>query len=250
LQVPLVWSQTSPGWQGEHVCRSPHPRSTGEQPWTSPASSASAHVLGVQQPPSESHTSPLPHVPQLTGPPQPLLSVPHVAPLQLGGVHGVQTPPTHLLLPLQVAGHATARLPHAFCTLPQRTPASVSHSGGVVLHTPPRHCCPLGQPHCFVWPQPSVIVPQRFVCPLVHESGAHRPASEGIDGTHWLLTQLCPVWQPPQLIGTPHESVPMTPHCPAQDLGWQLVDPLLPTQTCPLRHACPHAYVLPVQRSV
>jgi hypothetical protein len=72
LQVLLVWSQIWPVWQGAHDWRSPHPRSTGEQPLTRPASAASAHVIGAQQPPSLSHTCPLVHVPQLTELPQPL----------------------------------------------------------------------------------------------------------------------------------------------------------------------------------
>jgi hypothetical protein len=176
--------------------------------------------------------------------------LPHVAPLQVAGVHGVQTPPMHLLLPEQLDGHAIQPLPHAFFTLPQETPASLSHSGGVVPHTPLRHCWPFGQPHCLVCPQPSVIVPQRFVVPLEHERGEHWPASIGVDGTHALLTQLCPEGQPPQLIGTPHESVPMTPHLLAHALGWQLELPLLPTHTSLAGHACPHAYVMPVHGSV
>jgi hypothetical protein len=84
------------------------------------------------------------------------------------------------------------------------------------------HCCPDGQEHCFVFPHPSVMVPQRFV----FWSGVHDrtpqpascgPASLGVGVTHWLATHVSPVGHPPQLTPTPHESAPMTPHFPVHE---------------------------------
>jgi hypothetical protein len=115
--------------------------------------------------------------PQLTVGPHPLLTLPHFALPQVGGVHPVHTCPTHSVVPLQEP-HVTLPLPQAFGIEPQNEPPSVSvHSGGVSPHTPPWQLWPLGQPQLLVWPQPFVTVPQRVVCGSGVQVGAGQPPS-------------------------------------------------------------------------
>jgi hypothetical protein len=112
--------------------------------------------------------------------------------------------------------------------------------------------------HAIVWPQPSVTVPQSVVAAVgLQVSVAQRPASAATPpasaGTHALSMQAWPAAHPPQLIATPHASVPTAPHLPAHAFGWQLCDVgsfASATQTSPLAHAVPHAKTLPVQGSV
>jgi hypothetical protein len=106
------------------------------------------------------------------------------------------------------------------------------------------------------FPQTSRTVPQRCVwAEGVHVSGAHAPpASFAVvpDATHWLLTQSCPIGQPPQLMATPHESTPRLPHLPAHVFGWQLCaegPPTAAAQTSPEGQGAPQANVLPVHGS-
>jgi len=200
-------------------------------------------------------------VPQLTEAPHPLLTVPHVSLPHVGAVQLVHVPLTHLFVPSQPP-HWTVPLPQAlamephFAPGPPSTPASAgSHSGGVVAHTPPKHCWPAGHEHCLVLPHPSPIVPHRLTfLSGVQVSGAQpesaTPAS--VSGVQALFTQACPVGHPPQLMGTPQESVPMTPHWPMQVevVSWQLWAgglPTVPTQTSPLPQGMPQAMVSPLQ---
>ena len=80
------------------------------------------------------------HVPQLTAGPQPFDgALPHWRLPHTGAVHAVQTPSVHSVVPVHVPGHASVPLPHALVTLPHLAPPSPSvHSGGSVVHTPPR----------------------------------------------------------------------------------------------------------------
>jgi hypothetical protein len=252
-------SQLSPLGQGAQVFCTPQRKLTGPQPVTRPASSASAQVIGVQQLPlSQVWPPPDAHVPHMTGGPQPLLTLPHVAPPHEGGEHAVHVPAWHVDAPAQ-PGHATVPLPHAFATVPQWAPASVaSHSGGVVLQTPPRHCWPAvhdGQLRTL--PQRSATGPHSVV-PAAgeHVRGPHAapasvtPASRIVSGVHWLARHSCPEGHPPQPMPTPHESVAITPHLPAHDGGLQLWDAPLPSHDCPFGQGLPHASVTPVHGSV
>lgn len=100
-------------------------------------------------------------------------------------------------------------------------------------------------------PQPSVSVPHSVVFWFgVHEStpqpASLGPASLGDGATHWLFTQSSPLGHPPQLIGTPHVSLPMTPHFPVHVGVWQLLCELpSPTHTWPFGHGKPHAITAP-----
>jgi hypothetical protein len=158
-------------------------------------------------------------VPQLTFGPHPLLTSPQVAPLHDGGVHAVHTLLTQLDAPAQLP-HCTVPLPQAFASWPHIEPAPPSaslHSGGGASHSPATQVSPVGHPHCFVCPQPSVIVPQKLRLPFEQMSGAQDgPASVVVCGTHALLTQSLPAGQPPHPMATPQESTPITPHLPAQ----------------------------------
>ena len=128
----------------------PHPRSTGAHPMTVPASIASAHVRGVQHPPS-SQTSVVPHVPQVAAGPHPLLTWPHVRAPHVGGVHAVHLPAVHSVFPAHFDGQATLPLPHALATLPHDSPPSADvHSGGSGAQAPPMHDCPAGHEHAIV----------------------------------------------------------------------------------------------------
>jgi hypothetical protein len=143
---------------------------------------------------------------------------------QLGGVHAVQVPPVQVVLPMQLP-HCTLPLPHAFSIDPHFDPAPPSppmHSGGGGLHTPPTHSCPEGHVHWAVWPHPSPMVPQstspggvqlRVPQPLP-------PPSEGGWVTHWLFTHVSPAAHPPQVMGTPHGSTPISPHWPVHETVW------------------------------
>jgi len=165
-----------------------------------------------------------PQVPQVTFGPQPLLTVPHVTAPHEGGVHAVQTPLVHVLVPSQLP-HCTLPLPHAFSIEPHVEPVPPSafmHSGGGAWQTPPTQSCPLGQVQFIVLPQPSLTVPQRTVpgsglqLSLLQPVPAS-PPSLGICMTHALFTQVWPVGQPGQLIGTPHGSTPSSPHLPVHE---------------------------------
>jgi hypothetical protein len=217
------FEQTSLDGHLLHTCFTPQPRSTALQPVTRPASITSAHVRGVQHPPS-SQASLVPQVPQLTAGPQPLLTCPHVRAPHVGGVHAVHVPETHWLLPLHFDGQATLPLPHALGSDPHDAPPSAEvHSGGVAAHSPPTHVWPAGQEQAMVWPHPSVTVPHSIVFGAgVHVSGTHCPASTGAPASaaeHTLPIHAWPAAHPPQLIATPQASVPTTPHLPVQVLG-------------------------------
>jgi hypothetical protein len=167
-----------------------------------------------------------------------LLTVPQVALLHEGGVHAVHVPLWHVLAPVQ-PGQATVPLPHALAIEPQWAPASVaSHSGGVALHTPPRHCWPAGHAgQLRALPQRSATAPHSVVPGAgEHVSGPQpapasvTPASRIVSGAHWLAMHSCPVGQPPQPIPTPHESIAMTPHLLPHEGALQLCDVPLPSQ--------------------
>jgi hypothetical protein len=103
-----------------------------------------------------------------------------------------------------------------------------------------------------VLPQPSLTVPQRFTfCFGLHISGWHIPVPPSLGGwtTHLLATHVWPVGQPPQLIGTPHGSTPISPHCPVHDgVVWQLCEPFGPVvHVWPFAQGMPHTSVFPVQ---
>ena len=163
--------QASPASQPMHGWCTPHPRLTGPQPVTMPASMASAHVEGVQHVPALVQTPVVPQPePQLMLWPQAFSAVPHTAPPQEGGVQVVQVLPTQWV-PVAHPGHWTFPLPHAFRTDPH---VELVHSGGAGLHTPPMHCCPLGHEQLSVWLQGSSTTPHRCVLLSgVQVSGAH-----------------------------------------------------------------------------
>jgi hypothetical protein len=245
-----------------HAFFTPHPRSTGLQPVTRPASSNSAHdVCWVQQPPS-SHTSLVLHVPQLSAGPQPLFTEPQVARPHDGGVHAVHTPLMHSWAPVQVDGQVTLPLPQEFPVVPQSAPPASAgvHSGGASPHTPPMHDFPVGQVQPMVWPQPSLTVPQSAVCALgAQVSGAHASIADASGTppsatTHWLAMQSSPVGQPPQAMATPQESRPTTPQLPVgQVFGLHDCDVGSfgsAVQTCPEGHAAPHAKIAPEHGSL
>jgi hypothetical protein len=218
--------QRSSVLQFRHDFLTPQPRSTTPQPVTAPASSASAHVLGVQQPPSGPHTAPGPlHVPHDTAGPHPLFKLPQVAVPQLGGLHDSHVPValSHLVSPAHVPGQATVPLPQAFATAPHLAPASPKeHSGGTAWQTPPMQSCPAAHLQLRVWPQPSDTVPQSVVIGSGVHVGTMQPlaaASLGVAAVHWLPMQASPPVHPPQSIATPHESNLIVPHLPVQLLG-------------------------------
>jgi hypothetical protein len=188
-----------------------------------------------------------------------LLTWPQVRPPHVGGVHAVHLPATHSVSPAHFEGHATLPLPQAFATLPHDSPPSAEvHSGGRGAHAPAMHDCPAGQAQAIVCPHPSVTVPHSVVWGSgVHVSGAHCPASTGgaaaSAAAHTLSMQACPAAHPPQLMTTPHASLPMTPHLPVHVFGWQVCDAALPgagTQICPLGQAEPHTKTSPEHGSV
>jgi hypothetical protein len=134
-------------------------------------------VVGVQQLPlaQTCPASASQGVPQLTLVPQAFCTLPQVAAPHEGAGHVVQVPPEHWV-PFAHPPQATDPLPHAFGTLPHRAPPSLAHSGGVATQTPAAHCCPEGQVHFKLLPQPSATVPQRVVVESgVQVRGAHAP---------------------------------------------------------------------------
>jgi hypothetical protein len=180
---------------------------------------AAAHVEGVQQVPPMQTWPPGHCAPQLTVLPQAFCARPQVAVPQDGAGHVTHAPPPEQVVPLGQAPQRMLPLPQAFGTVPHRAPPSaVVHSGGGGAQTPPVHCCPVGQEHLIVLPQPSATVPQRVVV----ESGLQvrgpqaPPASTVTWGPHVLLMHACPALHPPQSTGTPHESTAMTPQRFAQ----------------------------------
>jgi hypothetical protein len=183
-----------------------------------------------------------------------LLTSPQVTLPQEGGVHAVQTPPVHVLVPLQPP-HWTLPLPHAFSTEPHVEPVPPSapmHSGGGAWQTPPMHCCPLGQEQFIVCPQPSLTVPHRFVpgsgLQLSLLQPPASPPSLGICMTHALFTQVWPLGHPGQLMGTPHGSTPSSPHLPEHESIWHDCAPPEPAMhTSPLGHGMPQSCTLPLQ---
>jgi hypothetical protein len=197
-------------------------------------------------------------LPHDTAGPQPLLTWPQVRVPQVGGVHAVHVPETHSLLPLHFDGQVTLPLPHAFFTVPHDSPPSADvHSGGVAVHSPAMHCCPLGHEQAIVWPHPSVTVPQSAVCAVgVQVRVGHWPASGGGPasfGTQVLFTHDSPAPQAPQLIPTPHASLPTMPHLPVHVFGWQVCDVGsfgVVRQIRPPSQAEPHWRTLPVHGSV
>jgi hypothetical protein len=61
-----------------------------------------------------------------------------------------------------------------------------------------------------------------------------------------LFVHTWPALHPAQSIGTPHPSMPMTPHFPWQlGAAWQVCDEPLPMQSWPPLHAEPHTNALP-----
>ena len=140
-QVSLT--HTSSVLQVTHVVCTPQPRSKrSPQPLLAPASaSASAQVLGLQQPPSPSQTARgSEHVPHWTFGPQPLLTLPHVRPPHDGGLHATHWFWSHLVVP-EHALHSTVPLPQAFVSCPHLVPPSGGeHSGGGSKQTPFTHC--------------------------------------------------------------------------------------------------------------
>lgn len=230
----------------------PQPRSTGPQPVTLPAAIAAAHVEGVQHVPPMHTWLPGHAFPQLTLLPQAFCARPHVAVPQDGAGHVTHAPPEHWV-PFGQLPQRMLPLPQAFGTLPQSAPPSaVVHSGGGGAQTPPVHCCPVGQEHRMVFPQPSATVPQRVVVGSgVQLSGPHAPlASTDTWGPQALLMQTWPELHPPQAKGTPQESTPMTPHRLPQLWAWQDCDEPLVTQACPPVHGEPHTKALPVHGSM
>jgi hypothetical protein len=152
-------------------------------------------------------------------------------------------------VPVAQPGHCTFPLPQALATVPQ---VELVHSGGAGLHTPPMHCCPVGQLQFLEFPQASMTLPQRFVLVSgVHVSVPHdAEASTVLWGTQALPMHALPLGQPPQLIGTPQGSTPTMPHRPVHDgLAWHDWDPPALTQTWPPGHALPQTKALPVQGS-
>jgi hypothetical protein len=209
-------------------------------------------VIGVQQAPLV-HFSPVPHVPQETVRPQALLTLPQVIVPQVGGIQAVHVPAVHVFIPVQPP-HFTCPLPHALGIVPHFDPVPPSspvHSGGGAVHTPPVQSWPIGQVHCFVLPQPLLTVPQRFTPGAgEHVSVPQVPPPPSLGGgwvTQALFTQVSPVGHPPQLIATPHESTPISPHLPAHEGVWHDCDPPLVTHDSPFAHGMPHVSVLPVQ---
>jgi hypothetical protein len=214
----------------------------------------------VQHPPS-SHTSLVPHVPQLTAGPQPLFTEPQVARPHAGGVHAVHTPFTHCCAPVHVDGQVTLPLPQALVVAPHSAPPSVGlHSGGVLPQTPPMHDFPAAQVQPIVCPQPSLTVPHRLVWAFgVQVRGAQASIVEaslvppsGI--THSFATQSCPVGHPPQVMATPQESSPITPQAPLGQLfGLHDCDVGSfgsATHTWPEGHAAPQAKTAPEHGSL
>jgi hypothetical protein len=171
-------------------------------------------------------------------------------------VHAVHVPFVHSVAPAHdpqftlPLPHALAVEPHFAPAAPASSPPSGMHSGGVP-HRPPMHCWPDGQEHDFVLPHWSVIVPHSVVFWLglhvrMPQPESTGPASVGASVMHALFTQSCPVGHPPQLMATPHESVPMTPHLPVHPGGWQLWLLPVPVQTWPLGHALPQVTTSPL----
>jgi hypothetical protein len=199
------------------------------------------------------HFSPLPQVPQFTAGPQPLLAWPQFIDPHAAGVHAVQVPLSHLLLPVQPA-HCTWPLPQAFVMVPhlELVPPSPAHSGGGAVQTPPVQSCPIGQVHCFVLPHPSLTVPQRST-PAAGEqvSFPHPPpppaSPVGCWVTQALLTHVSPVGHPPQFTATPQESTAISPHLPVHDGVWQLCEVPLVMHDFPVAQGMPQVSTCPVQ---
>jgi hypothetical protein len=184
--------------------------------------------------------------------PQAFSARPHVADPHDGAGHVTHVPFVHCM-PLAQPAQRMLPLPQAFGTFPQSVaPAALVHSGGGGAHTPPLHCCPFGHEQSMVWPQASTTVPQSLVVGSgLQVSGPHAPlASTDICGPQVLLMHACPALHPPQLIGTPHPSTPMTPHLPRQlGAAWQVcVEPPL-MQAWPPVQAEPHTNALPEHES-
>jgi hypothetical protein len=165
-------------------------------------------------------------VPQATEP-HAFETVPQVAVPHTGAVQAMHVPPAHCV-PAAHVPQFTVPLPHALPSVPHfdprppSLPASLTHSGGVFWQVPPMHWYPVSQEQRSELPQLSLIVPQRFRPFGVHVSGAHfpvlPPASSGACVTHALLTQVCPVGHPGQLMATPQESMASSPHLPVQEV--------------------------------
>jgi hypothetical protein len=245
--VSLV--HTSPASHSEHAALTPHPKSTGAQPVTIPASMASAHVDGVQHEPPL-HTSFAPHAgPQLTAVPHAFFAVPQVAVPHEGAGQLSQVPAAEHCVPAGQAAQRTLPLPHALGTVPQRRPppSAPPHSGGGGPHTPPVHCWPAGHEQLIVSPQRPATVPHRCVVESgVQVGGRHVALASTVTwGTHALFTQALLAPHPPQLIGTPQGSVPRTPHRLVQLGIWHDCAAPLPVQTFPPVHAEPQAKAVP-----
>lgn len=160
-----------------HTLLIPHPKSTAPHPVTRLLVMASAHVIGVQHPPS-SHTSLFAQVEHVDFTPQPNGMGPHAvmpAARASAQVKGVQHPPSEQVSLVSHVPHDTAG-PHPLLALPH---VAAPHVGGVhAVQAPLTHLVAPEHPEQVTWALPHALgmVPHR-PAPSAHSGGgaAHMP---------------------------------------------------------------------------